>query len=69
MSVPIITVKEIVIKYLKDNKFDGLCNPEYRCECSAEDEDDICPCANDDIIISSCSPGRKCNQNIIRLGK
>jgi hypothetical protein len=42
--------KEIIIKYLKENNFDGLCNPEMECGCGL---DDSCPCCYG---IDECEP-------------
>jgi len=36
-----MTVKDVVIGYLKEHKFDGLCNPEMQCGCGL---DDFGPC-------------------------
>jgi hypothetical protein len=36
-----ITVTEIVKKWLKDNGYDGLCDPESKCGCEL---DDLRPC-------------------------
>lgn len=35
------TVKEIVKKWLIDNKYDGLCDPDYECGCEVND---LMPC-------------------------
>jgi hypothetical protein len=39
-----MNVKEIIIKYLKDNNYDGLCDPSVSCGCGI---DDLAPCWND----------------------
>jgi len=54
-----MNVKEIVIKYLEQNKFSGLYNPEVPCGCEI---DDLIPC-QDDCFIYECKPGYKhsCN--------
>ena len=44
-----MTVKEIVIEYLKANGYDGLCGEE--CGCAI---DDLVPCDSDP---SDCKPG------------
>ena len=44
-------LKEIVLKYLEENKFDGL----YRSESCACRIDDIMPC---DEPLADCEPGR-----------
>lgn len=36
-----MTVLEIVREYLKENGYDGLCNPELECGCGL---DDLAPC-------------------------
>jgi len=45
-----MTIEEIVVKYLKDNKFDGLCNPDGECGCNL---DEIFPC---DGYVPDCKP-------------
>lgn len=49
-----IEVKEIVIKYLKDHKFDGLFSSGCECACELED---LFPCCEYGLI--SCKPGYK----------
>ena len=46
-----MTVKDIVIKYLKDNGFDGLCYEDCGC-----DIDDLAPCWNN---YEDCQPAYK----------
>ena len=48
-----MTVKELIIKYAKENGFDGLCDPdnEYGCEIS-----DLAPCGESP---TACSFGHK----------
>jgi len=36
-----MTVEDILKDWLKEHGFDGLCNPEERCDCGL---DDFCPC-------------------------
>jgi len=48
-----MTVKEIVLEYLKAQRFDGLCNV-HDCGCAI---DDLMPCCNDSI--EHCQPGYK----------
>jgi hypothetical protein len=45
--------KEIIKKYLKENKFDGLANRDGECGCGL---DDLGPCCNDDIL--NCEPAK-----------
>lgn len=45
--------KEIVTKYLKAHKFDGLCNPEVPCGCLLND---LAPCGGD---MLDCHPGHR----------
>lgn len=47
-----LTVEEIIIKYLKENKYDGLVYPG-ECGCLIED---LCPCGTDFL---ECVPGHK----------
>lgn len=51
------TIKEIVAKYLKESKFDGLFNPDGECACK---NDDLFPC---DEFTGNCEAGykTKCN--------
>ncbi len=51
--------KEIIIKYLKDNKFDGLLCAEVPCGCSI---DDLAPC---DGNMFDCIPAYKKEANCI----
>jgi hypothetical protein len=44
---------EIIKKHLKDNGFDGLCNPDAGCGCHT---DDLICCSED---FSDCNPGYK----------
>lgn len=46
-------VTDIVVKYLEDNGFDGLCNDEYECICIV---DALAPCGEG---WGSCMPGYK----------
>jgi hypothetical protein len=50
-----MTVKEIIINYLKGNGYDGLCN--YDCGCGF---DDFAPCGN---IQDNCKPAYKCKKD------
>jgi len=47
-----MTVIEIVLKYLNDNGYDGLCS-----ECCGCGKDDLSPCNCDDVL--ACSPAYK----------
>ncbi len=47
-----MNIEEIVEKYLKENKFDGLFNPDIECACSFED---FMPCGE---------PQRNCEAGI-----
>lgn len=47
-------VDEIIKKYLKDNGFDGLCNPDMECGCKLED---FRPCGED---FGECEPAYDC---------
>lgn len=47
-----MTVKEIIIKYLDDNSYDGLCNDN--CGCS---KDDLVPCGS---IQEDCNTAYRC---------
>jgi len=44
------TVLDIIKSYLRDNGFDGLCEPDTECGCGL---DDLAPC---DGIIQDCIP-------------
>lgn len=48
-----ITVKRIVVKYLKKHDFDGLCGVNCGCEL-----DDLCPCDWDNSF-ADCMPAYK----------
>ena len=48
--------KQIVIDYLKANRFDGLCNPEIPCGCLI---DDLAPCGFGMGCLAYCQPGHK----------
>lgn len=48
-----MTVKEILMAYLKKNEFDGLVHAGTECGCDLED---FMPC---DEICGSCEPGYK----------
>jgi hypothetical protein len=50
-----MTVKEIIIKYLKDNGYDGLCSDDCGC-----DIDDLFPCGENPEF---CIPAHKCKCN------
>ena len=52
-----MTVREIVEKYLKENKFDGLFNGEGQCACELSD---LIPCGNDDIMTCQCGYKHYC---------
>jgi hypothetical protein len=52
-----MTIKEIVIEYLKAKGFDGLCNIEIECGCLLEDG--LMPC--DDPSADYCGPGYRCS--------
>jgi hypothetical protein len=45
------TVKEIIVKYLKENGYDGLCYTDCGC-----DIDDLAPC---DCINDDCEAGHR----------
>lgn len=51
-----MTVKEIIVKYLKENGYDGLCNEDY-CGCELKD---LMPCNE---LPSSCESGYKIKCN------
>jgi len=48
-----VTVKEIIVKYLKDNGYEGLCYPDIECGCSI---DDLPPC---DSLNENCETAQK----------
>lgn len=50
-----MTVKEIIIQYLEEHGFDGLCFPGMRCNCYLDH--DFMPCENPEI--DECKPGYK----------
>ena len=56
-----MTVKEIVIKYLKNEGYDGLCGDD--CGCLIDDLFLCGPCFSD------CRPGWKCNLNTEKMNK
>ena len=47
-----MTVKEIVEKYLRDNGYEGLCNPDNECGCPL---DDLMSCSGE--YVGPCEPG------------
>jgi hypothetical protein len=47
-----VVVKEILMAYLKEHGFDGLCNPDMECGCGL---DDFMLCENNNI--GNCQPG------------
>jgi len=49
-----MSIKEIIIKYLKDNNYDGLYNAWSECACEIAD---LAPCVQ---MESDCEPGYKC---------
>ena len=48
-----MNAKDIIIDWLKEHDFDGLCLPENDCGCCV---DDLIPCASDPTF---CQPGKK----------
>ena len=56
-----MTIEEIIKKYLVDNGFDGLCNPDLECGCSIEDS---LPCGAEGIM--ECQPAYKHHCNPIK---
>lgn len=46
-----MTIEDIIKQYLKDNGFDGLCNPDLECGCGL---DDLMPCGGEGVI--DCEP-------------
>ena len=50
-----MTIREIVIEYLKKNGYDGLCYPNEECGCYIDH--DFMPCCNPEI--DECMPGCK----------
>jgi hypothetical protein len=53
---PCANVREIVVEYLKDNGYDGLCNPLIQCECFLDNRPgcELMACCE---IIGDCRPG------------
>jgi hypothetical protein len=49
-----MTVKEILVKWLINNGYDGLCRKE--CFCTP---DDLMPCGEG---FADCEPGKKCSE-------
>ena len=49
-----MTIEVIIEKYLKDNGFDGLCDPALECGCGL---DDFMPCGGEGVI--DCQPAYK----------
>jgi len=49
-----ITVSNMIIEYLNNNKYEGLCCPEKDCGCGL---DDLAPCEEN---IMKCYPAYKC---------
>lgn len=60
-----MNVRDIIIKYLKANGFDGLYCEHLECSC---DLNDLIPCEYD--CIASCQPGYKtqCNPETCPVG-
>ena len=50
-----MNVIDIVVEYLRENKYDGLCLPGHDCACLL---DDLAPCRE---MSESCQPGRRVN--------
>ena len=51
-----MTIKDILIEWLKSHGYDGLCNPDISCGCGIRSEqDDFMPCGGD-YGVSSCEP-------------
>ena len=48
-----MNVKDIIIEWLKDHDFDGLCLPDEECGCCI---DDLIPCVSYPYF---CEPGKK----------
>jgi len=48
-----MTVKEIIVKYLKENGYDGLCHVDSECGCEISD---LIPCSE---LNDSCETGYK----------
>lgn len=53
----VLTIEEIVKRYLKDNGYDGLAYPEEECGCSI---DDLCCCGGS---MADCKPAYKISCN------
>ena len=49
-----MTVKDIVIEYLKTHDYDGLCSEDFRCSCGI---DDLLSCDCEGVIY--CIPAKK----------
>jgi hypothetical protein len=58
------TVKQIILDYLKKNKFDGLYNEESECGCCL---DEFCLCGF--IDLENCVSGYKCKVPKSKRGK
>jgi len=61
-----MTVKEIILDYLKNNNYDGLCNPDIECGCGI---DDLMPCS-EEFGVEDCHTAykkqcKKCNDRDI----
>ena len=48
-----MNAKDIIIDWLKEHDFDGLCRPKYYCGCLIND---LIPCGSDPCF---CEPGKK----------
>jgi hypothetical protein len=46
-----MNIKSVVTQWLKDNNYDGLCNPLNECGCGIND---LFPCIGDDVL--DCQP-------------
>ena len=46
-------VEQVIVKYLTDNGYDGLCNPDSECGCPVSD---IAPCCQN---CMDCLPAHK----------
>ena len=53
---PCKNVREIVVEWLKENGYEGLCNPLIQCECFLDDRPgcELMACCE---IIAECLPG------------
>ena len=47
-----MSIKEIIEKYLKENGYDGLCNPDISCGCGLKDG--LFPCELDLCDVNDC---------------